>query len=217
MRRYKLAKWRLWLGAVVGAMGACLWEIAGFSQLLRPVWALVLSMLMIYACIGARPRRQWVKTLVELYGFSFLFAGIIPYVSRYIPLWIGSVLLSYGAIKLWLLRQEKKRAELLTLRIRAEEGCWEMAAMVDTGHRLKEPITGCPVIIVKADRLPVGLQTVWPIGYESVQGRGLMFGFWPKQLWVGDRMFKEKEVLVAVAREWKEESCEALIPGYLLE
>ncbi len=217
LRRYKVSKWRLWLGAALGAAGACLWEIMEMPEMIRPIWVLMLSMMMIYSCIGWRPRGQWLKALAELYVFSFFFAGILPYVSHFIPLWIGSILLSYIGIRLWICWKEKRTDTMLQVVVETETATWTVAAMVDTGHQLREPITGSGVVIMKAECLPTGIQAVWPICFESVQGKGMMFGFWPKKLWIGDRLFKEKEVLVAVAPEWKETSCDALIPGYVME
>ncbi len=217
LRRYVLPKWRLWLGAAAGAAGGCLWEMMELPGMMRPIWALVLSMMMIYICIGWRPRSQWAKALAELYGFSFFFAGVIPYVSRFMPLWIGSVLLSYGGIKFWLRWKEKRSDALLQVAIETDTASWKVDAMVDTGHRLREPITGSSVVIIKAGSLPPSVQPSWPICFESVQGKGIMFGFWPKTLRIGDRLYKEKEILVAVAAEWKETNCEALVPGYIME
>ncbi len=214
---YRLSKWRLWAGAVTGAMGACLWEIAAGPELIRPFWAMGLSMSMLLVCIGLRPKRQWFLSLTKLYGFSFLFAGIVPYVSQYIPLWIGSVLLSYGMIRLWVVYQEKRKIANISLRIETKQGIWQLRAMMDTGHTLRETITGSPVIIVKGTRLPEEIQRTWPVGYNTVQGKGLMFGFWPRNVWIGSHLFKEREILVAVAEDWKEKDCDALVPGYLAD
>jgi len=217
LQRYKVSKWRLGIGAAVGAAGACLWEMLELSEMMRPIWTLVLSMMMMYICLGQRRGRQWMRALAELYGFSFFFAGILPYVSRFMPLWIGSILLSYSMIKLWLRWKEKKTDALLQVAIETDEAKWKVEAMVDTGHRLKEPITGSSVVIVKAESVPQGIQASWPICYESIQGKGMMFGFWPKKLWIGNQLYKEKEILVAVASDWTETSCDALIPGYIMD
>ncbi len=217
LRKYHVVKWRLWAGAAVGAVGACLWELACFPAVMRPFGSLSLSVVMLHVCIGRRPRSQWLKTLMELYAFSFLFAGVIPYVSRFMPLWIGAVMLSYAAIKLWLIWREKKNTALLTIQIETDLASWKVNAMVDTGHRLKDPITGSPVVIIKTECIPSGIHPSLPICFESVQGSGVMFGFWPKRLEIEDRVYKEKEILIAVAPQWKAENCEAIFPGYALD
>ena len=217
LRRYKLPRYRLWLGAGIGAVGACLWEVAGFPMLLRPGGALVLAGLMVYGCIGVRSRGQWMRALIEVYGYSFLFAGVIPYVSHMIPLWIGSVLISYGGIKIWIRWQEKRKVREVSVVLETKDERCRLTAVVDTGHQLREPITGKPVVIIRQDCLPGTVKPLWPVCYESVQGRGIMFGFWPEKLWIGDHLYKEKEILVAVASEWHEQNWDALVPGYVME
>lgn len=217
VRKYGIPRRRLWLAAAMGALGACLWEISRLPEWIRPLWALALSGAMVYMCIGARPKDQWVRTLMELYGFSFLFAGIIPFVSRYVPLWIGSVLLAYTMIRLWLRWQEQKQPKSVPLQIEAQGVSWTMTALVDTGHLLREPLTKRPVIIVLAAALPKNIRASWPVCYETVRGGGVLYGFWPTRIQVGERVFKEKEVLVAAAPEWHSDGYEALIPGYMME
>lgn len=217
MGRLGLSKGRLWLGAFVGAVGACIWEIWVKEPMMQPIGVLLLSALMVYACIGRRPWRQWCSLLLQLYVYGFLFAGVIPYVSRYIPLWIVSVLLSFGGVKLWLYFQAKGKKQLVSVRIEEGDQFWEGRAIVDTGHLLKEPITGKAVIIVKKEALPKEWKVSWPLAYQSVQGKGLMYGFWPQRMWIGKRLYKEKEIMVAAADEWKEKEFAAIIPGYLME
>ena len=215
--RLGVSKRKLWLGAVAGAAGACLWEIWITPVMLQPFGALLLAVMMVYICIGARPWRQWCGTLVRLYMYGFLFAGVIPYVSRYMPLWIISVLISFGGIKAWMLWQGKGKRRLLTMMIEIDGVSWKGKGMVDTGHLLKEPITGKAVIIVDRAALPQSWEGKWPIVYQSVQGKGILYGLWPQKMQIDEQVFKEKEIMVAVAEEWKEKGFSAIIPGYLVE
>ena len=217
MGRLHVSKRRLWLGAFAGAAGACIWEIWMKLSVLQPLGAFLLAVMMVYICIGKRPWRQWGGVLLQLYMYGFLFAGVIPYVSRYIPLWIISVLVSFGGIKLWLWWQAKRKRRLLPVIIEKDGVNWKGRGMVDTGHLLKEPITGKPVIIVDRAMLPTNWEVGWPIVYQSVQGKGVMYGLWPSQTWIGEQVFKEKEIMVAVAEEWKEKEFSAIVPGYLVE
>jgi len=217
MGRLGLSKKRLWLGAFVGAVGACVWKVCVAEPLLQPIGALLLAALMVYSCAGRRPWRQWCGLLLQLYAYGFLFAGMIPYVSRYIPLWVASVILSFGGIQLWLYLHEKGKKRCMTVRIEEEGKLWEGRAIVDTGHLLKEPITGKAVIIVKKEALPKDWKVSWPITYQSIQGKGLMYGFWPQRMWIGETLYKENEIMVAAADEWKEKEFSAIIPGYLME
>ena len=217
LRQYHLPQHKLWLGAVIGAVGACLWEVSGLPMMLRPVGALLLAFCMVYACIGKRTGRQWIRVLIEVYGYSFLFAGVIPYISPVIPLWIGSVLVSYCGIRVWLFWQDKRKVQDVSVILEVDHESQKLMAVVDTGHQLREPITGKPVVIIRQECLPKQVTPRWPICYKSVQGKGVMFGFWPEKLWIGDHLYKEKEILVAVASEWHEQNWDALVPGYVME
>ena len=154
LRKYDLPKKKLWLGAGVGAAGACLWEVTGLPMMMRPLGALFLAGCMVYACIGKRSWTQWSRAMIEVYGCSFLFAGVIPYISQFIPIWISAVLISYGGIKVWLWRKEKRKIEVVKVVFEVENGKRQLIAVVDTGHRLVEPITGKPVVIIRRDCLP---------------------------------------------------------------
>ena len=216
VRQYALPGYRIWLAAAVGAAGACIWEIAGASDLWRLVCGFLLSLVMLYFCIGKRTKVQWRKAFFELYAFSFLLAGILPVVSRYIPLWIFSTALSYAGIKGYLAWQERKRVKEIDVAIQTDDGSWQLRGLVDSGHLLKEPLQKKPVIIIKEGCLEGGPQANWPLLYQTVQGSGVMMGFWPKEVRVGEQRLKEKEVLVVVAREWKTDDYEALIPEYMM-
>ena len=217
LREYRMSGWRLWLGAFIGAVGACLCEMIGLAMLLRPAVALIIAGCMLYSCIGKRPFAQWIRALIEVYGYSFLFAGVIPYISRFIPLWLGSVLVSYSGIRAWLWWQTKRKRKIVTVIFEVGSVRKKLMAMVDTGHRLAEPITGKPVVIIRKECLPKMVDPQWPICFESVQGTGVMFGCWPEKLWIEERRYKEKEILVAVAAEWGEKTWDALVPGYVIE
>ena len=91
---------------------------------------------------------------------------------------------------------------------------YRLQALVDSGHRLREPLTGRPVVV--GSRGSVEEKAFWPIRYESVGGEGLLYGFWPQKLWIDQQLYKEKEVLVAIADEWQKTQYTALVPSYLL-
>ena len=215
--RLGISKRRLGGGAFVGALGSCLWEMGVSIRMLYPMGAFLLSLLMLYVCIGRRPWRQWWNLLVQLYAYSFLFAGVIPYVSRYISLWILTVLLSFAGIQLWLYWQKRLKPQGLSVVIEEQERRWEGKAILDTGHVLKDPISRRPILIVDPAALPKEWGGSWPIVYQSVQGQGMMYGFWPQRVWIGGRLYKEKEILVAKAEVWNEKGFSAIIPGYLME
>ena len=138
-------------------------------------------------------------------------------VSRYIPLWLGSVLTAYAMLQLALKWSGRKKGQTAKLRIRCGEQEWCVQALIDSGHLLKEPVTGKPVILVQASSLPGHPEASYPLPFQTVQGCSLLLGFWPDRVWVGAKEYRAKEVLIGVTSQWKSAKYQALLPGYLYE
>ena len=102
--------------------------------------------------------------------------------------------------------------ETIRLRIATRMGAAEVTALVDTGNRLREPISGLPVVIVSGECLggildPVCLDedALLPPGfrlvcYRALNGGGSMRCFRPESLsWrKGNRWVEAPELWVAV-------------------
>jgi len=89
-------------------------------------------------------------------------------------------------------------------------------ALIDTGNRLREPLSGLPVLIAEAsllrDILPeTGYRT---LGFGGLGGQGRMACFRPDALWigVGRRRRRGPDVWVAVSPEPLPGLCQALAP-----
>ncbi len=216
-KNYGIRKIRVCLSAAAGALGACLWQLGEFSEVFGPVAALPLSALMLFLCIGQRPIEQWLQAFFKLYIYSFFMAGLIPIAGQYISLWIGSVAVAYMALKAAIYLIEKKQETEMSIQIEMGETVWTLKALVDSGNLLREPVRGQPVIIVKASVFDSGLQASWPIPYQTVQGEGIMFGFWPQKIRIAKRCYKENEVMIGVSEKWDAQEYDALIPEILLK
>lgn len=211
---------RLAIAGAAGAMGGCLWELLRLPEIFRPFAALLLSAGMLWLCIGVRPRGQWMQTLFRLYAYSFLMAGLIPVASRYIPLWFVSVALSYLALKGIVKMTERTGKKEIRLEIWVDGDKKELKALSDSGNLLKEPIQGRPVIVVRKEcvwELAEKREASWPILYQTIQGEGMMFGFWPDQVKVGDKLLKEHEVMIGLSEKWDAKGWHALVPESLLK
>lgn len=211
-----VTKIRLVGGAAAGALGACFVELLFLPNLMRPVISLLLAVLMLFLVWGADNHRKQGKRLFRFYGYSFLLAGLLPVLLSYTKVWILSVLLSYGGLRLWAWQQARRRREEVSeLRITAEGHTWELKALVDSGNVLKEPIYGKPVIIAQAGRLPERPPACWPILYRTVGSEGLLLGFWPEKVEAGEKSYGRQQVMVAIAENWKEKEYEAIVPAEL--
>ena len=217
-----VSKKRLAGGAALGALGASAAEVLFRSHrifpFIRPVISLLLAVLMVLVVWNKGGRQIWGRRLFRLYGYSFLMAGLLPVLQSYTKIWLLSVLLSYGGLRLWAWQQSRRRNNLMSeLRITADGHTWTLKALVDSGNVLKEPIYGRPVIIAQAGRLPERPPACWPILYRTVGNEGLLLGFWPEKVETGKRSYGKQQVMVAITDNWKEEAYEAIVPAELLE
>lgn len=210
-------KRRIWLASAVGALGGCLWELAGPPEMARPVSALALSALMVQLCIGKRPARQWRTVLFKFYAYSFLMAGLIPFIRRYISLWLLCCGAAYLGLRGFLKLTEGKKKQEVRIRVEKSGESWELRAVVDSGNLLREPVHGRPVIVVRAGCLENCPEASWPVLYQTIQGRGMMLGFWPQRVELEGREFKEGEVLIGLSSTWRAEGFEALVPESLMK
>ncbi|MCI8632408.1 MAG: hypothetical protein HFE64_02865 [Lachnospiraceae bacterium] len=217
-KNYGVRRMRIYLSAGAGALGACLWKLGNFPDMLGPVVALPLSALMLFFCIGRRPKQQWRQAFFKLYMYSFFMAGLIPIAGQYISLWIGSVLVAYIGLKAAIYFIEKKHKTEMSIQIVYGEKVYTLKALVDSGNLLREPVKGQPVVVVKASVFESEkLQASWPIPYHTIQGEGILFGFWPKEIRTAERRYKENEVMVGISEKWDAKGYEALIPEILVK
>lgn len=218
MHPYRLSGRRIAAAGALGALGACLWELLALGEWLRLFTALALAALMVGVCLGRRPLKQYGRHLVVLYVYGFLLAGVIPFISRYFSLWLIAVVLSYGMLKAalqWIKQKEKLVDVELVLGKGKQRVCLHMKGLIDTGHSLKEPITQKPVLIMRQESLPVKPKQTMPIYYQTVQGDGIMEGIWPISVQVDQMVFKNREIVIGLAKDWKAEGYQVLVPAYL--
>lgn len=136
------------LAAVVGGLyaGGCVLPGCGF--LASSVWRLVALGVMSVIAFGlnASALRRWI-----LFVFlSMALGGIVMVIGRG-DVW--SVLIAagiLGAMCLIGLHSNAGKTEYATVFIRHKEKRVQMMALIDTGNTLKDPVTGCAVLVVDA-------------------------------------------------------------------
>ena len=162
--------------------------------------------------------RLWAIFTLTLFAQALLCAGLARLLPPAAP-WAAPTCLGLGA--------------LITLAVNvgrpAGSGDWQVAlclasggrqvrfsALIDTGNRLREPLSGLPVLIAEAalvrDILPgTGYRT---LVYGAIGSDGQMACFRPDALWIcrGGRKRQGPEVWVAVSPEPLPGLCQALAP-----
>jgi len=104
----------------------------------------------------------------------------------------------------------------VTLCLRVGSRSASFPALVDTGNRLREPLSGLPVLIAEAplvrDILPkTGYRT---LGFGALGGEGRMACFRPDALWIvsGRKRRRGPDIWVAVSPTPLPGLCQALAP-----
>lgn len=153
---------RLLMGGAFGAGMTCILTVLPGI----PVWLKLfagygmISICMIRISFRQMDRIQVLRTSVYLYGFAFLFGGILHFLTTWFPLFreygigvlgvctTGAFL--YGSFSLWHEKRNRKQENgLLPVILLWKGNIQQLTALVDTGNRLYEPIGGKPVSILE--------------------------------------------------------------------
>ena len=213
-------RWGLTLfAAAFGTLYAVAMQYPAFHQL--QWWPSRIALTASLAAVAIRmdrPKDLAVNTLLLLGGAAF-FSGAVNLAGNLLQnpataLIAGAILGTIGMLAFVSVRARRMERWEMVLRLIRDDRRVELNALVDTGNRLQEPISGQPVVIaaehklrnvlpadfrsdLAADRLPPGFRFV---GYKSLSGSGKMVCFRPDELLVsmGDGWLSAPDVWVAV-------------------
>ena len=167
---------RLFLGAVVGASYVIILILFPSMKFYYTAFAkLILSLLIIAIAFSPERLITFAKTLAVFYVSTFMFAGAafaflyfnqkggfvkngIVYVfwdSKWTLLFISTITVGIIARVFWEVIHYKfvREGLLVHLKISFESKMIDMAALIDTGNSLYDPLTKTPVIVVEFDAI----------------------------------------------------------------
>lgn len=174
MIRAKLHHIKMILAALLGGVYAILsymQVVPFYSNMLVKIG---LSVCMVYIAFFPKGIKSLLKHLVMFYLVSFVFGGcafaLLYFVKPEDIFMVNGVYIGTYPVKIALLggivgfvithiafkvvkNKIGKKAILYDIEIKVEDRVVKMKAMLDTGNRLKEPITGTPVIVVEKEKL----------------------------------------------------------------
>lgn len=212
IRGIRAVKWRIAIGAVMCGIYAFILFVP-----LRWMAALVSKMLfsaaVVLAVFGISTWRGMLKTAGVFYIISFLMGGVtiaLMYMMK-IPGMTGNgsfmlkgttfLQIAAGVSVTWylgcwltgLLREKMtKESVLRNAVIHIDDNTWEVKALIDTGNSLRDPATGYHVAVL-SNSVGEQINQTWlknrlhVIPYKGIGGGGLLYGFRPDLLIVGDR------------------------------
>lgn len=162
--------------------------------------------------------KLWALFTLTLLGDALLCGGI-GYGLSLSPTLAASVCLGAGALLTQLISAGRPPGKLdwqLTLCLRVGNRSARFPAFIDTGNRLREPLSGLPVLIAEAplvrDILPqTGYRT---LSFGALGGNGRMACFRPDALWIGSGRKRRRgpDIWVAVSPTPLPGLCQALAP-----
>lgn len=157
-----LRRWRIAFAALTGGIYAGVSLLPEFSFLGNVVWQLVFGGLLCLIAFG--PGRCLIRQCVVLILLAAAFSGLVLVLTElfsapgamvggrvYYPISLGVLLLTgggaYGLMKWGLGRLRHHGGDVAELEIMLHENRVRLTALRDTGNTLKDPISGCQVLV----------------------------------------------------------------------
>ena len=224
------------LGATARALGVLRWRRVvacgcactayAYLAAARPsIWASVPAQLLLLVLISALIARGfgtwlWLKAAALLAGAALLSGGVsaVPGLAPRGPMGVCCAALGALLLMLMLAARHPLRGDWqVSLAVDCGGGTARFAALIDTGNRLREPLSGLPVVIAEARLLKGALPASgWRrLPYGAVGGDGTMACFKPASLWIerGGRRRRAPEVWIALSPGPLPGSARALAPS----
>lgn len=214
-------RWRrVILASAVGAVYACAMYLPALA--LMKGWHMRLILLFTLSAISLRVDRPWdvLTGSVRLAACTFLAGGMMMLARQLAggQWWLSTLIaLPLIALAMMLLLSDRNRQLErweVQLVISSEYGTVSASALIDTGNRLREPLSGLPVLIMEEKLirrlLPPGFRSEWalknlPSGFRLVRfgalgGGGQMVCFRPKDVHMsyGEGWARAPEIWIAV-------------------
>lgn len=169
----KIHKWRLFLGALLGAAYSL------YILIPEPIWIisllikLLMSVTIILVAFGFHKILELFKIVLCFFGINFGFSGVmfalwctlkpmglivkngVVYFSLSPILLISSTVVSYLIIEFInkIVGKQQERELFYEIFVEIFSHTLKLKAKLDTGNTLKEPFSGIPVIVVKKEKI----------------------------------------------------------------
>lgn len=151
-------KGRIFLGAAAGSLMTCgivLLPLPDVPELL--ICHLAVSSIMLAAGLRIRSMSGFFRAFILLYACAAVSGGIMyvlrPYL-RFAGLFYGAAAVSYLVIKsLWkaVSRLNRGAGQTVSVTLYGEQETMEVKALIDTGNRLRDYVSGEPVSVLSPD------------------------------------------------------------------
>lgn len=175
------------------------------ERLTHPLIQLLLLAILAMLLCGDSDLRSWGVIALQMFGGTMMLGGIGSVLSEnraLLPAALGAGLLLLGAMMS--LHRRRLMTWEVTVLLSLRGRTINFRALIDTGNRLHEPISGLPVLIAEADLLHDFLQSL-PVPFRSVAfgglgGNGSVRCFHPDMILIrhGEQFVRAPDVWVAL-------------------
>ena len=237
----RMKPWRVILGASVGALYGVLELLLQVSALTECILTVGVLLIMCFCAFGIKKKKTYLTSVVSVGGVGMLIGGMmtaaflrlgayrsyiriggaIHTVFGEIPVWKFAVFAALSALATWGIGRIFRRKRALRtcfMKYHFDGKDKELTALVDSGNFSEEPLSGTPVIFLKANAaeiLPERLITAMKNGVASlheedagklrmipsrtVTGEGIILAAVPESLSIlTDGIWEDKRALIAV-------------------
>lgn len=178
LKRRVAGVWVL-LGAALGALSTCIVFLLPIHSVFKFIlFYLFVDTMMIVVGLKIRKIRDYIKAMLLLYIGAFFIGGVMGYFHQYLRggslFFVLAVLGYYLACGVWRFLEKHSRYEatFCEVEVYANGKMHIIHALVDTGNRLKDPVTGKAVSVVDETVTKTLFENqempYWYIPYHSV-------------------------------------------------
>lgn len=190
-----------------GFLGACyaiLIESVS-ARLANPLIQMVLLIILSIILCGDPSMARWRPIALQLFGGAMILGGIgsLHCVSgRTLPLLLGAGLILTGI--LFSQRSRLMRAWEVSVLVSLRGKSSSFTALIDTGNRLHEPLSGLPVLVAESgllrDLLSSDRIAYRSVAFGALNGKGSLKCFRPDMVLIrrGDRFVRAPDVWIGV-------------------
>lgn len=179
MLKCRIRRLRIAAGSGLGAFLTCIFIVFLRGKLWRLVlFHGVMSLSLLKTGLEIKEKRTLVKAWILLYVSAFLLGGILNVFQPYVRVGIVFLVLAFGgyhlSLGIWNLLSyfHRNKSGSCKVRLYRNHKEYEVYAMIDTGNRLRDPLTGRPVHVIAgemAEKFDCGdLKSARVITYRSI-------------------------------------------------
>lgn len=193
--RCSVRNWRVFLGGALGAVLTCILVVLPLQAVVKiPLYYAGINGAMLRVGLKIQRGRDFLKAFAILYTAAFLMGGMLqilrPWLRTGSLFFTAAVPIYYLLCIIWQymsrLRSQNRQICEVILHMGAEQ--YRVYALVDTGNRLTDPVSGEPVSVIDpacAQQMPEKNEEdrgIRYIPYRTVGGDGVMQVFRAEQM-----------------------------------